>query len=226
VPTLLLAAALAGALLWLAGRLGGGQAMALAHQLPGLGAWALPAYVLGLAVAVCFAVPAAPLSIVGGALLGPWWGAIGTFVAEVLAACVTFAISRTMGRAWVEARLTGRLAQLDAGLRDDALAWMLFVRWTPVLPDNLVNYGAGLTGVRFPTYVLAAAIGVAPGAVAYPYLGWAGTHATPSRLTWGLAALGVLALTPVAARWCRARVRRAAPAAGGAEPVDPQGEPG
>ncbi|MEB3222907.1 MAG: TVP38/TMEM64 family protein [Candidatus Sericytochromatia bacterium] len=214
VSLLLVTVALSGAL-WLAGRLGAGQLAALAHQLPALGALAPVAYVGVLALAVCLAVPAAPLSVLGGALLGPVWGALATFVAEVLGACVTFGLSRTVGRGWVEARLTGRLAELDAGFRADALPWMLFVRWMPVLPDNLVNYGAGLSGVRFSTYVLAAAIGVAPGAVAYPYLGWAGTHATPTRLTWGLGALALLALLPVLARACRAWGRRAVDGAQG-----------
>ena len=46
------------------------------------------------------------------------------------------------------------------------------LRLSPVFPFNLLNYGLGLTRVRFVDYVLAS-IGMLPGTVLYVYYGTA-----------------------------------------------------
>jgi uncharacterized membrane protein YdjX (TVP38/TMEM64 family) len=44
----------------------------------------------------------------------------------------------------------------------------------PLFPFNLLNYVLGLTRIRFVPYVLATAICMLPGAIAYTYVGYAG----------------------------------------------------
>ena len=40
----------------------------------------------------------------------------------------------------------------------------------PFFPFNAVNFGCGLTGIRFRDYVLATAIGIVPGTFVYQFL--------------------------------------------------------
>jgi uncharacterized membrane protein YdjX (TVP38/TMEM64 family) len=47
---------------------------------------------------------------------------------------------------------------------------MLLVRLLPIFPFNGVNFGAGLTKIGLPTYVLATALGILPGTFVYQYL--------------------------------------------------------
>jgi rhodanese-related sulfurtransferase len=52
-----------------------------------------------------------------------------------------------------------------------------FVRLVPLFPFNLLNYVLGLTGIRLSAYILASFVFMAPGALAYTYLGYAGREA-------------------------------------------------
>src|ERR1700738_1904325 len=50
-------------------------------------------------------------------------------------------------------------------------ATLAFVRLVPLFPFNLSNYALGLTGIPLRDYVIATLICMAPGAVAYTWLG-------------------------------------------------------
>jgi len=51
----------------------------------------------------------------------------------------------------------------------------------PLFPFNLLNYAFGLTRIGLSEYVLASFVCMAPGAVAYTYLGYAGLEAASGR---------------------------------------------
>jgi SNARE associated Golgi protein len=82
-------------------------------------------------------------------------------------------------------------------------AWMLLaeplVRLVPLFPFNLVNYAFGLTRIALSEYVLASFVCMAPGAVAYTYLGYAGLEAASGRAGAIHKALLALALLAAAA---------------------------
>jgi SNARE associated Golgi protein/Rhodanese-like domain len=66
----------------------------------------------------------------------------------------------------------------------------------PLFPFNLVNYAFGLTRIRLAEYVLTSFLCMAPGAIAYTYIGYAGREAAAGRagaIRNGLIALGLLA---------------------------------
>ena len=74
------------------------------------------------------------------------------------------------------------------------------------LPFNLLNYALGLTRIRLRDYVLASLICMAPGTIAYTYLGYAGREAIAGgkeMVRKGLIALGLLALTAFLPRLVR-----------------------
>ena len=68
-----------------------------------------------------------------------------------------------------------------AACEEEGWRFVAFVRLVPLFPFNLVNYGFGLTRIGLTEYVLASFVCMAPGAVAYTYLGYAGMEAASGR---------------------------------------------
>ncbi|GAA2486032.1 TVP38/TMEM64 family protein [Streptomyces gobitricini] len=87
-------------------------------------------------------------------------------------AALPFGLVRWLGRP-VVARYagSGRLARLDAYLTRRGFTAVLVVRLVPLFPFSVVNYGAGVAGVRFSSYVTATALDIIPGTVVYTGLG-------------------------------------------------------
>ncbi len=63
------------------------------------------------------------------------------------------------------------------GVEEEGWRFVAFVRLVPLFPFNLVNYAFGLTRIGLGEYVLASFLCMAPGALAYTYLGYAGREA-------------------------------------------------
>ena len=61
----------------------------------------------------------------------------------------------------------------------EAEGWrfVAFVRLVPLFPFNLLNYALGLTRIPLVAYVLASLVCMAPGTLAYTWLGYAGREA-------------------------------------------------
>lgn len=153
---------------------------------------AAPALFVGIYVLLTvLLVPGAVGSTAAGVLFGAAWGTVLTVLGATGGATAAFLIARWLGREQVE-RLAGpKVAAVDRWFSERGLGAVLFVRLVPLFPFNAVNYGAGLTGLRFPTYVGGTAIGILPGTVAYVGLG-AGLD-DPGSSTF-LASLGLLAV--------------------------------
>ena len=94
-----------------------------------------------------------------------------------LGATVAFLIARYMGSDWVARRAGERLARLIHGVEEEGWRFVAFVRLVPLFPFNLMNYAFGLTRIRLGEYVLTSFVCMAPGAIAYTYLGYAGRAA-------------------------------------------------
>ena len=156
-------------------------------------------FVLLYALLTVLLVPGGVRSLVAGALFGPVWGTVVTVIGATIGASGAFLIARAVGRDHVE-RITGpRIAGIDRWITDRGLGAVLFVRLVPLFPFNLVNYAAGLTGLRLRTFAVGTLIGATPGTAAYVGLG-AGLDDPGSRgfLT-SAALLGALSLAGVIA---------------------------
>ena len=169
-------------------------------------------FVLLYALLTVLLVPGGVRSLVAGALFGPLWGTVVTVIGATIGASAAFLIARAVGRDHVE-RVTGpRIAGIDAWITDRGLGAVLFVRLVPLFPFNIVNYAAGLTGLRLRTFALGTLLGATPGTAAYVGLG-AGLDAPGSRgflasaaLLVGLTLAGVIALRLASPRDDGARV--------------------
>jgi uncharacterized membrane protein YdjX (TVP38/TMEM64 family)/rhodanese-related sulfurtransferase len=158
--------------------------------------WAPVAY-LGLyaAGAVAF-LPGSLFSLAGGALFGPVWGTVLNLSGATIGASIAFLIARYIAGGWVERTAGGRLKRLIGGVEAEGWRFVAFVRLVPLFPFNLTNYALGLTRIKFVPYVVTSFICMAPGALAYTWLGHAGREALSgdtSAIRYGLLALGLLA---------------------------------
>src|SRR5262249_27933504 len=76
----------------------------------------------------------------------------------------------------------------------------------PLIPFNLLNYALGLTRIALVPYALASLVCMAPGALAYAWLGYCGREAlagNPATVRYGLMGLALLAAVAFVPRLLR-----------------------
>jgi uncharacterized membrane protein YdjX (TVP38/TMEM64 family) len=145
---------------------------ALERTVEALGPWGPVALVLAFVLVTPALVPDTPFAAVAGALYGVVAGTALTGLAALLAAMLTFALSRWLLRDWLQ-RLLARHPRLDAV--QDVVArgqkrLLILLRLVPVNPA-LVNYLLAATTVGFGRYLLSC-LGLMPAYFAAAYLGW------------------------------------------------------
>jgi uncharacterized membrane protein YdjX (TVP38/TMEM64 family) len=160
------------ALLLVLGRRAGAYVPAFAQWVNGLGALGPLVFIAGYALAAVAFVPGSVLTLAGGAIFGLARGVVYVFVAAVIGSSLAFLVARYFARAAIERRIAGdaRFAAIDRAVGAQGRKIVLLLRLSPVFPFNLLNYGLGLTKVRFADYV-AASVGMLPGTVLYVYYG-------------------------------------------------------
>ena len=155
-----------------AGRAAGGYVQDFAVWLEGLGPWGPLAFILGYAAATVAFVPGSVLTLAAGALFGLLRGTLFVFAAAVLGSATAFLVARYLARRAIERRISGnqKFAAIDRAIARQGFKIVLLLRLSPVFPFNFLNYGLGLTRVRFLDYVLAS-VGMLPGTLLYVYYG-------------------------------------------------------
>lgn len=196
LPRALLLAGIGAVVLWAALNRERLDPEALDAWLSGLGVWAPVVYLAVYAAGTIAFVPGALFALAGGALFGPVWGALLNLLGGTLGAALAFLLARYVAGDWVSRKAGGRLQRLIAGVEAEGWRFVAFVRLVPLFPFNLVNYALGLTRIGFLSYVATSFVCMAPGAIAYTWLGHAGREALAgdaSAVRYGLLALGLLA---------------------------------
>ena len=150
----------------------GGSLPRFAAWVSSLGVWGPVVYVVGYALAVIAFVPGSVLTLAAGAIFGVVRGVVYVFVAATLGAAGAFLVSRYVARAAIERRIAGnpRFAAVDRAVAAEGRKIVFLLRLSPVFPFTLLNYGLGLTRVRFVDY-LVASVGMLPGTLLYVYYG-------------------------------------------------------
>ncbi len=183
------------------------------------GAWAPVLFVLLQAVVTITPLPRTVFTVAAGVLFGSVAGLLLTVLATTLAAVAALLLVRMVGTAFVErhAHRPG-VVWVRSRLDHSGLLAVVSLRMIPAVPFALMNYAAGLAGVRLLPFVVGTVLGVLPGTVAVVVLGDAVSsgNAHPAMFAVSLAG-GLLGLAGAA--WAARRVP-AAPAA-----VEPEPEP-
>ena len=153
-------------------------------------------------VGTVFFFPGAVLTLLGGALFGPVLGTFYNLTAATIGSMLSFLVARYLASSWVEKKTGGKLKQLLNGVENEGWRFVAFVRLVPLFPFNLLNYGLGLTKIKFSHYSIASYIFMLPGAIAYTYLGYIGKEAATGgegliqKAMLALALLGLVAFLP------------------------------
>lgn len=134
------------------------------------------AFIVAYVAACVLLVPGSLLTLGAGFVFGLPVGVAIVSLASTLGASAAFLIGRYFVRAWVESRLVSmpRFAALDRAIGDRGALIVLLTRLSPVFPFNLLNYGLGVTRVKFLHYVGASWLGMLPATALYVYLGSVG----------------------------------------------------
>jgi len=197
ISRVVLVAALAAAITWLGFHRELLQPATIERELQRFGGWAPILFILLYGLATVLFVPGSVLTVAGGALFGPVWGTLWNLAGATLGATLAFATARYLAADWVSRRTGERLVRLMRGVEEEGWRFVAFVRLVPLFPFNLMNYAFGLTRIRLGEYALASFAFMAPGAVAYTYLGYAGREAASGQA--GAIRKGLLALALLAA---------------------------
>ncbi len=189
---------------------------------------ALGGYMALYVVIVALSLPGGALLTLSGGLLFGWIiSGLSVVFAATIGAGIVFIIAKTSLGEALAARAGPWLEKLSEGFREDSFNYLLFLRLVPAFPFWLVNLAPALLGMQLRTFLVATFIGIIPGTFAFAFLG-AGLDSiieaqqqanqncvgedcafefslsalvTPEILI-ALAALGIVALIPVALkRW-------------------------
>lgn len=165
----LLVASATAALLWLP-----------VYRLPEFAEWTraqgLPgALLIGAiyAAATVLMIPGSLITLMIGAVYGPWLGLALVSPASVLGATLAFLLGRGAFRPAIERRMAAsrRFQALQAAMEQEGFKILTLVRLSPIFPFTVVNYAFGLTRVPLAHYVLGSFVGMLPGTLLFVYLG-------------------------------------------------------
>ena len=142
---------------------------ALRDWIQSLGTLGPIVFVFIYAGATVAALPGLAITIVAGAIFGSLVGVVVVSVASTLGASLAFLIARYFARdataRWLAKR--EKFRKLDDLTQRHGAIIVAIVRLVPLFPFNFVNYGFGLTNVRFWTYVFWSWLCMLPGTILY-----------------------------------------------------------
>jgi uncharacterized membrane protein YdjX (TVP38/TMEM64 family) len=149
------------------------QLKAALEWIRGLGVWG-PVIFIGLYIVACvFFIPGSVLTLGAGAIFGVVYGSIYVSIGATLGATAAFLVGRYLARGWVARKIEGNatFSAIDRAVADEGWKIVGLTRLSPIFPFALLNYGFGVTRVKFWDYVIASWIGMMPGTVMYVYIG-------------------------------------------------------
>ncbi|MFF8772275.1 TVP38/TMEM64 family protein [Kitasatospora sp. NPDC015120] len=158
--------------------------------------WRAPLFTAVYALGTVAFFPRPALNAAAGLLLGVQQGLLLAVLGTTVGAAAAFGLARWLGRDALRHFLRGRvLLAMDRRLTDQGFRSILLLRLLPGLPFQAATYGAAVSGVRFPPFILATALGVIP--VTAVYVAAAATAREPGSTGFLLSAglIGVIALT-------------------------------
>lgn len=131
--------------------------------------WYAPiVYVLLYALGCVVALPASIFVIAAGFIWGWLLGGAYAMVGGMLGAIISYFAGRFIGEGLLER--FGRIGRVVAKQVDHAgFKSLLVLRNIPGIPFAVLNYGAGVAGVRFRDYFFATLIGIAPSKFVFTY---------------------------------------------------------
>ena len=144
------------------------SAEVLSSLLKDSGYWAPFVYIIIYTVGVCLFLPGTLLTGLGAAIFGPYWGFVYVWVAAMCGASLAFLIGRTLARDYAASLVGDRLKKYDDAIERNGFATVLYLRLV-YFPFTPMNFGMGITKVRFKDYVLGTGLGIMVGTFIFTF---------------------------------------------------------
>jgi uncharacterized membrane protein YdjX (TVP38/TMEM64 family) len=130
--------------------------------------WAPLVFILIYTLGICLFVPGTLLTVLGAAIFGPYLGFLYVWLGAMSGASVAFWIGRTLGRDFAASLIGARLKKYDDAIERNGFATVLYLRLL-YFPFTPMNFGMGLTKVRFRDYFFATALGIIVGTFVFTF---------------------------------------------------------
>jgi uncharacterized membrane protein YdjX (TVP38/TMEM64 family) len=143
-------------------------AEALGHFLDAAGLWAPLVFIAVYTLGVCLFVPGTLLTGLGAAIFGAYWGFVYVWFGAMLGANTAFMIGRTLGREFAASLIGDKLKKYDDAIERNGFATVLYLRLI-YFPFTPMNFGMGLTGVRFWDYFFGTGLGIIVGTFIFTF---------------------------------------------------------
>ncbi len=140
----------------------------LGRLLDAAGLWAPLIFILVYSAGVCLFVPGTLLTALGAALFGAYWGFVYVWLGAMLGATASFWIGRTLGREFAVSLIGDRMKRYDEAIERNGFATVLYLRLI-YFPFTPLNFGMGLTRVRFLDYLLGTGLGIIVGVFIFTF---------------------------------------------------------
>ena len=129
----------------------------------------IPVFIAAYVAAVTFGLPASAFTLAGGVLFGFWRGLLLNWVSAVIGATLAYLFVHALCGTTCRELLGRRAETLEQLASRHGFLGTLRLRLIPLVPFNLLNFAAALSGVRRRDYILATALGIIPGTAIYTY---------------------------------------------------------
>ncbi|CAJ1433524.1 unnamed protein product [Effrenium voratum] len=134
-----------------------------------------PYFCAAYAGALCFAVPATPLTLSAGYLFGFPVGFLLAVVAAGFSGGMCFLLSRMLRPTMMRlVANNGAFRQINRAVELEGFKIIFLLRLSPLIPFSILSYACGLSKVAFPAFLIANILGFMPCTAALVY---AATHA-------------------------------------------------
>lgn len=138
---------------------------------------AMASYILIYILVTALCIPlGAFLTLTGGFLFGPIYGALFSIIAANLGAFILFTLAKNALGEFLWKMVVNKLKEhkferVVRGLQQNALYYILCLRLAPIIPFYIANLLPAFTGVKPGIFVLGTFIGIIPGTIVYSFLG-------------------------------------------------------
>jgi len=132
------------------------------------GFWAPLVFIIIYAAGVCLFLPGTLLTGLGAAIFGAYWGFVYVWFGAMAGASIAFWIGRTLGREFAASLIGDRLRKYDDAIERKGFATVLYLRLV-YFPFTPMNFGMGLTKVRFLDYFFGTGLGITVGTFIFTF---------------------------------------------------------
>lgn len=144
------------------------KAASLGRFLEAAGIWAPLVFILIYTIGVCLLVPGTLLTALGAAIFGAYRGFLFAWIGALAGASAAFFIGRTLGRDLAASLIGSRLKKYDDAIERNGFATVLYLRLV-YFPFTPLNFGMGLTKVRFWDYFFGTGLGILVGTFIFTF---------------------------------------------------------